>query len=498
MIPDSKTQDSEQESRDNSPDPASLAPSTGTDATRYLCAAVQQNGHLARRAIEWIINEPLRPVASSPGVDLACVLRYALAARRRQATLDVLLATIAIVLVVTFPMAAGGLFIPLLFLAWLLVLGDVLTTYYRVIGPELNRRDFDPAKAPDPLAPHLQERLADIEQEERDSNVTVFSAYEPFIGHGQRLDVWNFIVATDRPDDNSDSTTPFTLNELQENIAAGVRALGLKNVTVSERLFVSGADLNSTLDNPVLKRALLPDPLARPDTRVHAKLIDQLREAGDGRARPYLVLEVNGWGGELVVTTMLRFTLSPTRDLLFVEGGSWLLAPIHSSYHAVDYLLDRPMFHQLRALASSALRRMPGQMLRSVPAVASMAASPFLSGAKERRQHREIGQQSFNYGAQLSIREEAADRVYHRYFQNVDRQMYAKAVIRRAMDQLTDFLEEHHVDISDLREQQNVIYNSGIFASGDAQLNIHNTSMAVGMNARARLGAQLQKAANKG
>ena len=495
MMPDSKTQAGVQAPRANVPAPIQAAPATGRDVTRYLCAAVQQNDRLARRAIDSIIDEPHRPVASSPGVDLACVLRYALAARRRQTILNVVLAAITIVMVIALPFIGVGLFV-LFILAWLIVLGDVLTTYYRVIGPQLNRRDFDPAKAPDPFEPDLRERLADIEEQQRGSNVTVFPAYEPFIGHGRRLDMWNFVVATDRPDENFDSVTPFTLNELYENIATGVRALGLKHVTLSERLFVSGADVQVMLDDRGVKQALLPDRFARPNTRVDAELLNRLREEGDGRARPYLVLEVNGWGGELVVTTMLRFTLSPTRDLLFVEGGTWLLAPINSAYHTVDYLTDRPLFHQLRALAWSALGRTPGQLLRSVPAVASMVASPFLSDRKEREQRREIDQQSFNYGALMSIREETADRVYHHYFQNVDRQLYAKAVMRRAMDQLTDFLKQHHVDVSDLREQQNVIYNSGIFASGDSRISICDTSMAVGMNARAMVGVR-QNSANK-
>ncbi len=86
--------------------PATTAqPAGGTDkappaqrgVTRYLCCAVQLDASLAQRAVEEIVEEPRRAVASSPGVDLPVVLAYALAARQRQLARDFVLLVLGFV-----------------------------------------------------------------------------------------------------------------------------------------------------------------------------------------------------------------------------------------------------------------------------------------------------------------------------------------------------------------------------------------------------------------
>ena len=54
------------------------------DMTRYLSAAVTFDDSLAAQLIENVLEEPHRAIAATPGVNLATVLRYALAANRRR------------------------------------------------------------------------------------------------------------------------------------------------------------------------------------------------------------------------------------------------------------------------------------------------------------------------------------------------------------------------------------------------------------------------------
>src|SRR3954453_19699089 len=68
------------------PQPVEVAPSTRgmSDSTRYLCSAMYLDSRHSATVVRDVIDADHRAVASSPGVDMACVARHALAARRRQ------------------------------------------------------------------------------------------------------------------------------------------------------------------------------------------------------------------------------------------------------------------------------------------------------------------------------------------------------------------------------------------------------------------------------
>lgn len=98
--------------------------------TRYLSAAVTFDSGLAQAVIDDILEQPHRAIASTPGVDMATVLRYALAAKRRRVIRDALL------LVYLFLMFATIFFfyftVPFfLFIGWMTIL---LERYNRFFG----------------------------------------------------------------------------------------------------------------------------------------------------------------------------------------------------------------------------------------------------------------------------------------------------------------------------------------------------------------------------
>ncbi|WP_148089438.1 hypothetical protein [Kitasatospora cineracea] len=459
-----------------------------TDATRFLCAAVQLDGALGNRVVDAVLKEPYRAVAFSPGVDLVCVLRYALAAQARQATARGVLTCVVLVLVLPLllqappPVPLPVFVLLLLAAAWATVLTERLVTFYGVLRPRLSRHAFDPARAPH-AQPAEEKLLGEVAAQDRQGNVSVFAGFDPFLGYGKLVSPWNFTVAVDRPDEHSDQVLPFTLAELNTEVTGVLRALGLPGVTVAERVFVNGADLAQGLD-PALQRLLLPRPDGRPRTDLPPDTLDRLREDGAGRARPYLLTTVSGWSGELVVGTVTRFSLSAARDLLFVEGGTTVLPPLHRWYHQVDHLLDRPTWRQLLTLLGTSAAAVPGRLLAAPAEVLGRLAEGLAARRKQREQLRRIALGAFNYGAELSIREAAAEPGFHRYFQQVDSQMYTKVVERRVLDALTDFLTDHQVDVSELRERQNVIYNGGIFTSGNANVSFVNSPVAAGAGSR--------------
>ena len=457
--------------RTPSPRPAT-APATGPrfarDVTRYLCTAVHTDTKFARKTVEEIVEEPRRAVASSPGVDLGCVLRHALAARRRQVRRDVVLALLLVVVVITLPITFGLTLVLGYLVAWIIVAIESLSVHYGVVAGQLKRENFAPDQAPQPLSAENRRRIEAIERRDR-GNVVVFSRYAPFIGYGQSTGTWSFALDTARPEQGK-QVVPFTVHDLNDHLAARVGDLKLPGVHVENLLLVNGADLLYGVDDRT-RTALLPDEAGPPKEKAAPDLLRELREDGKGRARPYLAIRVTGWSGELAATLFLRCALLSDRKMLFIEGSSSLLAPVRERYRIADQLLGAPTFRQWWTLVSVAGVRAPALLIGAPFSVVAGLFSPLIEHRKQRRQAREIRHRSFNYGASFSMRDAASDQLYYRYFQELDRELYAKTVEHRVLDALVEFMEDHNIDSSDLVQRQTTIYNNGLYAGGDMNLN---------------------------
>ncbi|WP_424857263.1 hypothetical protein [Streptomyces sp. SAI-170] len=436
--------------------------------TRYLCTAVHTDTAFARRAVEEIIEEPRRAVATSPGVDLGCVLKHALAARRRQVRRDVILSVLLLVVLVAAGPTAGLSLLLGVLVAWVIVAVDSLAVHYGVVARQLKRENFDHTRAPQPLSAENRRRVQEIERRDR-GNVVVFSSYAPFIGYGQEMSTWSFPLNTERPVEGK-RVRPFTVHDLNDHLRLRIGELKLPGVNIEDLLLVNGQDLLYGVDDRT-RGELLPDTAGPPREKVTDPLMRDLREDGRGRARPYLAIRVTGWSGELVSTLFLRFALLSDRRMLFVEGSSALLAPVREQYRIADRLLSTPTLRQWWSLVGRAGVR-AGVLMFSAPfSVAAGVFSPFFEFRKQRRQAREIRHRSFNYGASFSIRDAASDQRYYRYFQQLDRELYAKTVEHRVLDALVEFLENHDIDSSELVQRQTTIYNTGLYAGGNVTLN---------------------------
>ncbi|MFE0374432.1 hypothetical protein ACFW1M_02380 [Streptomyces inhibens] len=439
-------------------------PPTRYDVTRYLCAAMHTDIALARKAVARIMNEPRRAAASSPGVDLGCVLRHALAARSRQEHRDVVLALLLLGVLITLPLTFGVSLLLGLLAAWVIVAAELLSVHYGVVSRQLKRENFDPNHAPRPPNTQDTARLEAIELRDR-GNVVVSSRFAPFVGHGDTYSTWSFALNTARPESGK-QVIPFTIHELNEHISARVGALQLPGMNIADVLLVNGADLLFGIDGRT-RAEVLRNLAGPPGAQVSAALLRELREGGKGRARPYLAIRVTGWSGELVNTLFLRCALLPDREIAFIEGSSCLLAPVRERYRAVDSLLDAPTFRQWCRLVGQAGLRTPILLFSAPFSVAGALFAPLFERRKQRRQERGIRSHSFNYGPEFSLREAASDRLYYRYFQMLDRELYAKTIEHRVLDALVEFMENHNIDSSDLIQRQTTIYNSGLFAGRD-------------------------------
>jgi hypothetical protein len=221
-------------------------------------------------------------------------------------------------------------------------------------------------------------------------------------------------------------------------------------------------------------------------------LMRQFLKAPTERIRHYLCVQVIDWQGELVLSIFLRFTR--VGGNLFTEASYFLLPPLREKYRKIDNLRPAPDMGAATRLLLQAAVSAPFLLVLSPFLVGGRLLSGPLRWYRRRSIRRRIKTRPlFDYGAETSIRQQGMSPDYRRYFQKLDREMYSKIVEKRILDSIIEFLDEHNIDTSDLKDRQTSILNYGVILSGGS---IKAESLAVGTGARARAGQVLRSAVN--
>ncbi|MBV9811165.1 MAG: hypothetical protein JO326_00325, partial [Acetobacteraceae bacterium] len=88
----------------------------------------------------------------------------------------------------------------------------------------------------------------------------------------------------------------------------------------------------------------------------------------------------------------------------------------------------------------------------------------------------------YDYGASQTLRQALSQTNYLHYFQQTDTDFYSKMIERKLLDELVQFLDDHEIDTSDIKDRQTMILNSGVWVQGG---NVSAEALAVGTGARA-------------
>jgi hypothetical protein len=442
--------------------------------TRYLSAAVNFDSDLARAVIDHVLEEPHRAIASTPGVDLVAVLKYALAANRRRVIRDVfLLIYLCIMLLTIF---VGFITVPLfLFISWMTILSERYIRFYGQSSRPLRPREFGTAEPRSPARnSYAARQLARVEEADRAGNVTVYSAFSPFVGYGKVTSSWSFAVDVTSPRHDT-PTRGFTVQELYENIEAGLAELDLPGMEFGRRLFINGRDIRDD-------RRFLHTQDGPPVTSVSGDLLASLMADPEERARPYLTISMAGWQGDLVTTTFVRFLLSRTD--LFVEAARTAVPPLRPVFKAVDELEMAPADGEFTALLKASFKQTISLLLHSAPAI----VHELRKGSRREAKRRQLSRRP-DYGALISIREAAADTTWQRYFQVFDHARYIKVIEQRIFHSLIEFLRAHNVDVSSLVSQAEVLINNGMMITNNGvqitDSTVHADQIAGGPGAKA-------------
>jgi hypothetical protein len=456
------------------------APYSDNAATRYLCAAVALSPAVRQRALEDVLEEERRAVVTTPGVDLVTVLKYALAAQRRQLIRDgVLLGLLCALIASVF---IGGSVLVKLFLliaAWVTVCVEQYANSHGA-ARGLRRETFSPDQAPSPPRnSYASRQLRRIAEAGTTGNVTLYSKFPPFVGYGTVTSSWSFAVDVTQPR-RGGRPRPFSVQQVYDEVRAGLGQIDLPGMEVTDRVFVNGRDVRDD-------ERFLPDPGGAPVTSISPELMRELLSMPEEQARPYLAIGMTSWQGDLGVTMFIRFLLS--RSYLFVEAAHTVVPPIRAEFKAIDEEEPDLQPGQFFRLIGGGLVSTLPRLLGSLPGIVHELGS---DGRRERKRRRV--EQAGDYGALLSIREAAADTKWHRYFQVFDDARYVKVIQQRIFRSLVEFLEEHDIDASSLVARSETLINNGVMVTGSGTVNAE--AIAAGANAHAAGGGLAAQAAN--
>jgi hypothetical protein len=337
-------------------------------------------------------------------------------------------------------------------------------------------------------SPKLAERLEAIDRAQR-GHVTVSGNRRPFEGMGDSVGGWNLALVLRAADNcaipglalggSPPKTVPsFSVAELIASVQARLMVLddlqrgsSLSRLHIEERVFANGASL---LDNDVLLPGI-GEPvrvMISPDELSAAEATDP------NVARRYLVSRIVSWNGHVVTTNMLR--VCTDGEILYLECVKTVERPLRAQYRrlVVGGTGDtRPTVRLVLA--------------RSVDTFFSgTLAAPFLllaraRKAREQRQAREwehlyaCTERDFDYGAVLSVRELASEAEPMTYFQEADVVRQFQLVDKTILLAVTDFLEEHGLDTSELHTYQTTLLNQGVIQTGGVSL-VGNQAVGAG------------------
>jgi hypothetical protein len=454
---------------------------TSSEIMRLLLGSAVLNGSLFRRKVVDHLEE--RHLAVSPylDVDLDVIGRVCKMLERRETLYQAIYLVLA-VLALLFSASPGSEPVALVFLVAI-----VLVHLYKEGKNRFQLAARIKAESDAPEAGLLQAlqplTFEGFRVPSRENSVVVYRDFDPFASFGTAIAHISFSVDTGRAKaEPSDEATPtaFNADELYSALRERISALKLLNLEISERLFVHGEDLPPALRGP---------QYGPPLQKLSAEEVVTLDADPENRARRYMWFVARDWGGEIVVSFFANCVIRGRT--LFVEVNGRILPPLARGYRKIERIPPRNWRTVLTWLVTTTVVAPFAALLGALLLIAKFFESVSrLIGSDERARRRQINTlPRYNFGAMTALRSSFASQQFAHYFQRMDMDYYIDTFNQSLFNIIVDFLDEHGIDTTNLKEQQVSIINSGILIQGG---NLSAQNLAVGEGARANL---LQKAA---
>jgi len=443
------------------------------EATRLALGAAVLKGSLFRQSVIARARNKYMAVAPELGIDVGRVVAACIKLEQRETRYQIGYAVLLVAWMISVSFGPA----PMLLVLVVLVAVHLQKSYVNrfKVAPRYTQRRFRQTDSQQE-APGLTH--SDAQGIPRpDQNIVVYKDFDPFRSAGHDLGGWSFALDCSRPKQGVAGPLepqPVNLKDLYDALGMGIAALGLGNLDSGDYYFVHGSDLRSCDE-------ILPSPYRRPVQFVAPEILEATDKA-ESVLRRYKWLRFHDWGGDIVVSYLFRCSIQGSN--MFVEVARFLLPPIAASHRGIDSL-EEPSFDEnvvwgLVTAVAAPFAAAFGALLLLGKAQARIAEAIGTEDKATRRQIRRNPR--FNYGSSDSLRRTLASTSFHHYFQKMDWEMYIKSIDRQLLDTIVDFLDEHNIDVSDVKERQSTILNNGIIVQSG---NVTAQNLAVGQRASA-------------
>ncbi len=445
-----------------------------SQTTRLMCASALLSGASFRNQVLRYLENKHHAVSPELGVDIGIVAAVCQYAKSRAERFDLYLfcALLAGLLVCWINLALGIL---------LFVVASASIHFYKLYGERFGllmnfRREqfdkWDPQEIfPVKLKPAVESALP-----RDDQNLFVYTGFTPFACAGANLGGWSFAVDISKPADNYTGSLEFEVRDLYRFVDKEILDSGLTGLVIKDYLFVNGREIRDD-------REVLPDIFGRPVQRLDRVSARKYATGSDEHIRHYQWIRVHDWGQELVLSYFLRCSLRGTH--MFVEVSRFILGPLADKYRTIDSIYTKDKTTQVMGMSIRSLFVGPFYAILS-PLVQLERLNHVIEelfGIEKRRRTREIEHNLlYDFGGGQGFRSALDSRTYLNYFQQADGDFYKKMLEQSILDSIVVFLDQRHIDTSDLKQRQTTILNSGVWVQGG---DVKAEALAVGSGAQA-------------
>jgi len=307
----------------------------------------------------------------------------------------------------------------------------------------------------------------------------VYRDYDPFRCAGAPIGRWSFTVDVEKPAQTGSGVSdliPISLSQINQAIAEELPQSGFGDMVTRKIAALRGTDAWTL---PLLAH----DTWTRqPSVILNDSAVADIVARHPDLVREYLLFHDVRWNGELILTHAIKTT--HRGRIFYIEASRFLLTPPFKEFKTVDnmHFRDRSLRTKVGRLVGEAMASPFLVLHETYNLLAYTLLGHAIRRLKKEYRHSVEASPRFDYGAVDSTRREIMDENFEHYFQKTDLDFGIKAFDQCIVELICRYMEDHGVDISDLRKKAFAIYNSGILVQGG---DVTAQAMAVGQGASA-------------
>ncbi|MFC4857699.1 hypothetical protein [Actinophytocola glycyrrhizae] len=291
--------------------------------------------------------------------------------------------------------------------------------------------------------------------------LVVYRGFVPFVGAGDPEDPWSIAVPLENLPDTpvtGELTTAALYAGINEEITSlrGARTLSpgrrLGELGIGEQVIVSADELIDHLAEPAAAD-FLTEPGVAPFTMLRRERADAIRDDPLEWARYYQCYQIETWDRDLVVTVFVHVAVG--EGALYVEWTPCVLRPIRKKYRRIDAMSRSPLRPAARALLD----------LLALPASVPGRLVHLLSFLRPLSRDQGVVDPGM-YGSATSLREMAADRDVHNYFQLADVDRYVKMLEGRLIRAVSRMMRTAGYSPASFDAQAAAVVNNNVQIAG--------------------------------